>query len=357
LERIGELFVPEPNLPFLTAPPLIGVLLILAFMNRGRLGAMVPLTVAWIFVLSFPAGVSERLAFLQVGRNTFHLNAWICLPAASFVAVIWSSLGKFPRAVMSLSIGWYLLCTSLLPIDNLRMIFVEGIQMTTAEMFPKHRAILEELKRYSKDSRRVLFEVFEDRIAEMAGANNPYGSVRLSPLIPSQTGLEAIGGPYWATHYHTNFTNCGEGYFVGGKRWERREAEEYFRIYGLNLAVLWSRPALGFAETNRDLFELVKDLRVVKIFRLHRPKAAWEESGMQIAATYNQIVVDNPRRAAGRFVLPYHATPGWTAFPSCSVSSTFLAEDPVPFLTLNDPPEKVTLRFSPWTLGGPPPGR
>src|SRR6185369_7599446 len=106
---------------------------------------------------------------------------------------------------------------------------------------------------------RVLFELYERRNPIVAGASDPWGSVRLSPLVPLETGLETIGGPYLATHYRTNFTNCGEGFFVGGKRWDRRLADEYFRIYAIDLAVLWSRPALGFAETNRDLFELDED--------------------------------------------------------------------------------------------------
>ena len=191
----------------------------------------------------------------------------------------------------------------------------------------------------------------------MAGAKNPYGSVRLSPLVPMETGLEAIGGPYLATHYRTNFTNCGEGFFVGAKRWNRKEAEDYFRLYGIDLAVLWSRPALGIAETNADLFELVKDLRGIKIFRIRRQKAPWETAGLKLSATYNQIVVENPRQVRGTFVLPYHATQGWSAAPPCELVSTFQVDDPVPFLTVVDPPEKVTLRFSPWTMSGPPPTR
>lgn len=355
LERLADLFRPDQSVPLLIGPPVMGVALFLAAMNRMRLGIVVPLTIAWIFLLAFPAGLFERLSFLQVGRNTIHLSAWICLPAAWFLSIVWKSWKGFPRAAVLLVVGWCAACGVVDPFDHVVNVTTHEIHMTSAEMFAKHRVILDEIRRESADSRRVLFELFEDRISEMAGASNPYGSVRLSPLIPFETGLEVIGGPYWATHYRTNFTNCGEGYFVGGKRWERRLAEEYFQIYAIDVAVLWSRPALGFAETNPDLLELAKDLHGVKVYRVRRRKAPWEEAGLKIAATYNKIDVTNPREAKGTFVLPYHATRGWTASPSCKFVSMMQAEDPVPFLTLVDPPEKVTLRFSPWTLSGPPP--
>jgi hypothetical protein len=356
-ERLSDLFRVEESAPLLAAPSLMGVLLFLTLLNGRRFGLLVPMTVIWIFLLAFPAGVLESLSSLQVGRNTLHLNAWICLPAAAAVAAIWSHWRPAIRNVTLVGLGWCLLCGVVPGSRNLSDLFAHDVHATTAVLFPDHAAMLQELCEAAPTARRVLFEVFENRFPEMAGPKSPYGRLRLSPLVPMESGLEAIGGPYLATHYRTNFTNCGEGFFVGAKRWNRKEAIEFFQLYGIDLAVFWSRTALGFAETNTDLFEPVKGFRGIKIFRIRRQKAPWETAGLKLSATYNQIIVENPWRVRGTFVLPFHSTPGWSVGPPCELVSTFQGDDPVPFLTVVDPPEKVTLRFSPWTISGPPPTR
>jgi len=355
-ERFVDLYRTSEPLPYLIAPPLIGLLLVLAIGNRRRLGAMTLLMVIWTLLLSIPAGAIARLGFLQVGRNTLHLSAWLCLPAAMTVAWL-ATWSRWPRALALAALVWCVVCNGVLASRNLYQAMTATNAATVAEMFPHHLALIEELRRQSPQARRLLFEACEGRGAIAAAGRNPFGSVRLSPLVPSLTGLEVVGGPYLATHYRTNFANCGDGVFLDSRPWKRQDADEYFRIYAIDVAALWSRAAVDFAGDNPDLFEPMKTIGGVHLYRIKRARAEWETAGLRLAATYNQITVENPRDARGRFVLPYHATPGWSASSACQLVSTRQADDPVPFLTLIDPPAQVTLRFSPWTLSGPPPER
>jgi hypothetical protein len=355
VERLADLFQVDHTVDFLLAPALVGVLLVFSLFHGNRSGVVPPLMIGWVFLLAIPAGVFEKLAFLQVGRNTLHLTAWVCLPGAASIASIARRRPTLARNVVLAAAGWTFICGVPLPVAILRDMFVGGKRSTTALMYSHHAAVLEDLRKQSPTARRVLFEMYEDRDPNARGVRNPYGGVRLSPLVPKETGLEVVGGPYMMTHYRTNFTNCGEGAFIGGGGWNRPEVQSYCRIYEIDLAVLWSQPALAFAQRSPDLFKPVSRRGGIHVYRIERPRARWEESGLRVTATFNRIEVENPQRAKGRFILPYHATAGWSASSNCMAPSTFQGADPVPFLTLVDPPEKVTLTFSPWTLGASPP--
>ena len=347
-ERLVDIVRPGAIVEPFYSPPLFGVLLALAVANEKRIGSVTPFAVTWIFLLAIPAGFFRSLDFLQVGRNTFHLMAWVCLPAAAMIVQMCKTWRPVAAALVLVGATWCFVCGFVPTMRKVRGIFIADGIATTAEMFKPHAVLMSELRREAASSRRVLFEVSEGSDVPAAASQNPYASFRLSPLLPSYTGLEVVGGPYLSTHYRTNFTNCGEGKFVGRRRWNRKEAEEYFRIYAIDLAVLWSEPAVEFARTNSDLFKPIKQIGGIHLYRVRRAKTDWEQSGLIISATYNRIKIENPNRARGTFVIPYHATPGWSASPDCRLTSTKQADDPVPFLTVIDPPEKTTLTFSPW---------
>jgi hypothetical protein len=338
--------------PYLIGPPLVGALTILSLGGLRRVGSVAVLTLTWVFVLSFPGGLLESTAFLQFGRDTIHLMAWVCLPAAAAVAVVWRRWRPLPKAATLLVVGWCVACGVVRPAKNLSDVFRRGFQATTAILPAHHVAVVKELHRRSPTARRILFEVFEGRDgidpAVRAAGVAAFGDVRLAPLIPHETGLEVVGGPYLSTHYKTNVTNCGDGAFIGGKPWNRRNVEDDVRAYAIDLAVLWSPPALAFANENADLLEPLKEAGGIHLFRVRRQQAAWESAGLRISATYNQIIVENANGARGTFVLPYHASQGWSVEPVCRLTSTVHGDDPVPLLTLIDPPVKATLRFSPW---------
>ena len=112
----------------------------------------------------------------------------------------------------------------------------------------------------------------------------------------------------------------------------------------------WSPPATEFAKSAPDLLKEVWKGNGFTIYRVARPKARWEEAGLRISARPNVIEIENPSGARGRFVLPYHWTPGWSCEPAASVEPSFEGEDPAPFITLVDPPRSLRLHFSPWTL-------
>ena len=89
------------------------------------------------------------------------------------------------------------------------------------------------------------------------------------------------------------------------------------------------------------------------LYRVRRLPAPWEAAGLTVRADCNRIEVENPRGARGRFVLSYHWFAGFRATPEIAIRAEFQGDDPVPFIALDDPPPRVTLRWSPWNLLGP----
>jgi hypothetical protein len=355
LERFVDLVRPEPDYASIPAPNFFALLLALtafraAYALQGRLKAdfLLLLTCAWILTLAIPAGALEALGPLQLGRNTLHLAAWLCIPAASALFHLSSARERWRRIAVWLACGW--IGVAALPrfFENVRSIIRLSPVATSAQLHNRYLGLFDSVKSETPVGRRVLFEVFEDRNPLLTNAKNPYASLRLAPLIPMLTDREAIGGPYLSTHYRANFANCGDGSFLAGP-WTRARFLAHAGAYAIGSAVLWSPAALKFARDNPDLFERAPNAFNIAVFRIKRPSEAWESAGLEISASPNRIIVRNPRSAKGAFVLPYHYTRGWTATPIVKVSGTLVGEDPTPFLTVSDPPSELTLRFSPWT--------
>jgi hypothetical protein len=249
--------------------------------------------------------------------------------------LIWTFVGAYPRLA-----------------DGVNVIFIQRLNTTTAQLPRTHAELFNRLRELAKQGRpgtRLLFEVSEGAEEFKTLPINPFGSFRLSPLIPDFTGLEVVGGPYLSTHYRTNFTQVGEGKFLGSSLWTSQRFREYAGLYALDLAVLWSPRARLFAHQNAGLFEELPAVGDFHLYRIRREPAPWESAGLRVTADYDQLTIENPKGARGTFILPYHYISGWSG--DVAIKPTLQAEDPVPFITLVNPPAHAVLRFSPWRAG------
>jgi hypothetical protein len=344
MERLADFFKTEDH-PFLPRTiPLLTWVLAAALLNGFQRGGVMVLGMMWIFVLAIPAGAVQQFGPLQLGRNTLLLMVWICPACGDFLSRCMHSFTG--RLLLVGLVGFVGFANGPRLHENIRQVIFDSVRVTSAELPPAHRSLLAVLKDRAAGS-RVLFEAFEDRNPKFHGGTNPFGSVRLAPLVPIIAGVHCVGGPYLATHYRANFANCGDG-MLFDRTWDQANFDELARVYALDWAVLWSPSALAYARKNPNQLKPDGAIGGLHLFRIVRSASAWEKAGITMEVRPNRIAIHNPRKARGTFVLPYHFHPGWDSEPKMIITGTRQGDDPEPFITIIDPPESVEMKFSPW---------
>lgn len=330
--------------PVLTVGAVAGVLFGRRVLSRTAWIALVA-ALAWTYFLAYPAGAFRRLDFLQPGRNTVHFYTLACFATAAAAVVMWRS-GVVTRIAMILAAVVY--STHLASAFDACWTNFEAVT-TSGDIVPNRipahvEQFLAAARREGPLGRRIFFE---ERNVGVPGFADPLGDIRLSPIAPALFGAEVIGGPWLASHYKTNFSQVGDGKFLGSDDWRRERFLEYATIYAADAIVCWSPAARDFCRRNPDVCQPIADVAGLLACRLVRPRAEWETQGVRIAARFNQITVMTPP-GTRRVVLPYHLQPGLFVDPPTRLVGTRQGDDPVPFLTLEEPTERVVVRFQSW---------
>lgn len=328
--------------------------------RREERGAGVGMVVvlAWTFFLGYLAGWFRGLDFLQPGRYTLYFYTFASLPAG---LAIWRGW----RSTMDLLHRWRLAGISTLAIAGVGALLFpttwHSLDPILGSLPPRLHAalpgyleeVIRELQRETKPGERIIFEernrgVFQQNRKLV----DPFGPIRLSPLLPLMTGLEVVGGPYLYTHLKTNFTQVGDGLFLGEEVWDARRFQQYADAYNLDWIVCWSPRARRFCAENPRLIEVVRVLgpapAPIILGKIVRPKRGALVGAANVRATPGRIEITDAKGEAGFLVLPYHWTPLLRSEPPLSMEAYPVGDDPVGLLRVNHPPPSFTIWLNPW---------
>jgi hypothetical protein len=229
-----------------------------------------------------------------------------------------------------------------------------GEESLPTELIPLHRRFFRSLKRHVRPGERMFFES-RNRGALFQGRafDDPLGDYRLAPLIPLETGAEVIGGPYLYTHLTTNFTQFGDGHFMGKTEWTARQFEQYVRLYDVSWIVCWSPYVAHFCAQHPELIDVVEivDGRIVIgriVIDRDDPAKRVRPGSARVTHESGRLRVSDVHPDDGLVVLPYHWTPHLASRPPVRIEAVHLLDDPVPFIGLRDPPERCELSLDFW---------
>jgi hypothetical protein len=312
-------------------------------------GAMMAVGFAWGYL----AGFSRALDPLQPGRHTAALYTSASLAAGVFVDEALARLraggpGRLDR--------WVLLALALVGIRFLgpffratmreRLGYAGGSSFLSGQPNPQALRIVDLVKRHMRPGERLLYE---EAGLSIPGQPSPFRGHHYSPVLPSMTGAEVIGGPYLHATVTTNFTQFGEGKLFGDPEWGRERFVRYARLYRPAAILCWSPRARGFCLANPDLVKVVEDDGVMLLGRVIGFEGATIRGKAEVEAGPNRIEVRNAVAGDdGLVVLRYHAVPLLESDPPVALEPVTLEDDPVPFIAFRPIGKTVVFRMRPW---------
>ena len=292
------------------------------------------------FAWGYLAGSSRSLDFLQPGRHTYAFYSGLCV--ASGLGV---SIGcKVLRERFGYKTDWVFL-TVLLGLggayfgqdvqQSLNVRVFSPIPFLSSRPSPRLLWVMSRVKKHVAPGERLLYEEGGFGIPGLA---DPYQGGRFSGLLPSNLGIELIGGPYLHAALTTNFTQFGEGKLFGKADWDRDWFVRYAKLYRPAAMLCWTPRSRAFCRDNPDLIEIKEDEGTLMLARVKGFAGDAIRGEAEVRARPGTLQVTGVKADLdGYVVLRYHSVPCLWTNPPMAWDSVSQEGDPVPFIRLRPP--------------------
>lgn len=207
-----------------------------------------------------------------------------------------------------------------------------------AGLNPESIAVAEWIKGETPVNARVLFEESGDETGFV------YGGAYLSSFLPHQTGRQLIGGPinlYNDRHHFAEF-HSGKIFKKDAQRISDDELRNYLRLYNIGAVVAFHPASIKRLQSIPGLVTLDQRFGPVHLMKVHQPLTWFIAGDGKVAAGFNRLELSE--LTGNEVILKYHWIEGLTASPSVKIEPVKMADDPIPFLKLTNPPASVVLR-------------
>jgi hypothetical protein len=188
---------------------------------------------------------------------------------------------------------------------------------------------------------RVLFEESGDETGFV------YDGVYLSSLLPHLTGRELIGGPinlYNDRHHFAEF-HSGKMFKKDVQTLSADEITNYFRLYNIGAVVAFHPASLQRLQSIPGLVTVDQRIGPVHLMKVNQSPNWFVQGQGKLTAGFNRIELSELK--GSEIILKYHWIEGLRSTPAVKIMPVELADDPIPFIKLIDPPSNLTLRIGP----------
>ncbi len=309
-----------------SAPAL--VLLVAAALGAWRLrhdhrtGDALPCAAAVIFLLACAAFGTHVPGLRQMEPGRFLLGALVFAVPLAGTGSRWI-LDRFATAAGPAGVGLRraaIVCFALLPLP-LAMLEAKAFYHHTIglELTPPVERFREAIRAHVRPGARLMIE---DANASV------YGGTYFPALLPLETHVEQIGGPYPHTplrHARTSFTSTR----ILGAPYDARDPST-LRAQLDFLRVRWIATATPGAA------RLAESIPGISVLWREPPFALWELSGgapwePAVTAEFDRIEATFASSANGAFI-PYHWVSGLEVAPPAEIVPALHDDDPVPYI-------------------------
>jgi hypothetical protein len=190
--------------------------------------------------------------------------------------------------------------------------------------------VLETLKQHTDKSARVLFETSLGRIHDKG---------HLAGYYAYTSDREFIGGPYTYRY----FAGFWDG-FVFGKPIEEHSKvafAEYLDLYNIGWVLAHSEASINYFNT-LDVLSPSFTYRELQFYKVNREHSFFYSGTGNITKTAPNIIQLNSLMG-DEVVLKYHYIEGLVADEPAQIEPIMLANDPLPFIRIVNPPSRLSL--------------
>jgi hypothetical protein len=282
-------------------------------------GALVPFVKAWQ-----PLRFKVPFDLLLAISASYTVSAWLSSPKPS----------RSPLVPILAGLG---LVTFLF---NLAQTESTGRLQLRSRFIPELIAVSEWIGRETPSNARVLFEESGDESGFV------YDRTYLSSFLPYMTGRQLIGGPinlYNDRHHFAEF-HSGKMFKKDARSLSDEELRNYLRLYNIGAVVAFDPAMIQRLRSIPGLVTIEQRIGPIHLMRVNQPLTWFVEGEGKVNAGFNRLELSDLK--GKDVILKFHWVNGLTAVPPVKIEPVNMADDPIPFIKLINPPAAVTLRIA-----------
>ena len=286
-----------------------------------------------LFVISYFGSFIPFLKAWQSLRFKVPYDLFLILPASYLIAVRFRYRSSPSYAVTTL-----LLSGAAAFVINLEQTESQGRLKLRARILPEVSAIVEWIRTETPLQARVLFEESGDETSFV------YDGMYLSSFVPHWTGRQLIGGPinlYNDRHHFAEF-HSGKLFKKDIQSLTDDEIKNYFRLYNIGAVVAFHAESVQRLHAIPGFIVLDQTVGPVHLMKVNQPFTWFLRGEGNLTASFNRIQVNDVK--GDELILKYHWTNGLTGTPTLKISPLKMADDPIPFVKIENPPPAFVLQ-------------
>lgn len=303
--------------------------------EKRELGVMLAAGVATLFAISYFGSLVPFINPWQPLRFKVPLDL-LLIAGALHAVVEWLGAPKATRTpfiplVVGLGLATFLI--------NVAHTETAGRLRLRSHFIPELGAIVEWIKSATPDDARVLFEESGDESGFV------YDRSYFSSFLPALTGRQMIGGPinlYNDRHHFAEF-HSGRMFKRTASTLSAEALKNYLNLYNIGAIVTFDPPTVELLRSLPGLVTVEKRIGPIYLMRVNQPLAWFVKGEGKVKVDFNRLELSDLK--GKEVVLKYHWVNGLAAEPPVKIAAVHLADDPIPFIKLIDPPASVILRI------------
>ena len=208
-----------------------------------------------------------------------------------------------------------------------------------SQFIPELQSIIAWIHSATPSDARVLFEESGDESGFV------YNGTYLSSFLPYFTGRQLIGGPinlYNDRHHFAEF-HSGKLFKKDPREITDAELQNYFRLYNIGAVVAFDPASIQRLKAIPGLVTIEQRIGPINLMKVNQPLSWFLAGEGNVKAGYNRLELSALKGST--VILKFHWVAGLTATPAARLEPIKIADDPIPFIKLTDPPAALTLQI------------
>jgi hypothetical protein len=252
--------------------------------------------------------------------------------------------GSRPAAVQTASSIFFVAALVLLHfLPNFRLFYY--VAPLRSSLSPGVAELHQWLVAHTDRSARILIE---DNNA-WQGKQQTYGGARYPGLLPALLPRECIGGPLPNAFIRHHYVDFSDGRLLG------RPIEQYpddllkarLDLYNVRWIVAWSENSRRRLAQSATWVRPLANFGGLAVFEVDQTPNFFLHGRGRLRADFDRIELSDLQPVEGKVVIKYHYLEGFRAEPPAKLLAVPVPDDPIGFLGIENPPEKIVLRFDP----------
>ena len=304
--------------------------------NRQRtIGVMLATTVLVLFAVTYFGALSSIVKAWQPLRFKVPLDLILIIAASYYLSLSLAREGltqQFVGATVALGLLAFLL--------NVIQTESSGRLQLRSTLSPEVNAIVEWIDRETPTNARLLFEESGDETGFV------YDRTYLSSFLPYLTGRQLIGGPinlYNDRHHFAEF-HSGKLFQKEPQAISDSELRNYLRLYNIGAVVAFDPRSIQRLQSIPGLVTVEQRIGPIHLMIVNQPLSWFQVGEGSVKAGYNRLELSGLK--GNEVVLKYHWVDGLRTVPPTRIEPVQVADDPIPFIKLVNPPAAVTIRIA-----------